>query len=270
MFLKTYEESCKILKISLVDSLNDEKLKSTFKQLAIEHHPDKKGGDEETFKKINSAHDYIKKHQEEYIKYLNAPRPYYDSDEFVESINTFNVKKRMKRRPSVDIVIDMELTVQEINDTFKTMVMYTRRISCEECKNEGCSNCGNIGVLYQDVMIEVNITADVMNEDGNLVYYTFGDLIKNLPMGNLIIKPIYKKGEEFWIEKIENDHPAVTSELKLYSTDANSTVRVETVDGKVDVKLPDKIKNNQKIRIKGKGLQFKNKKGDHYIILKTM
>lgn len=269
MFLKTYEQSCKVLKITLTDSLNDEKLKSTFKQLAIKHHPDK-GGDEEKFKKINSAHEYIKKHQEEYINYLNAPLPSFDSDEFVESINTFTVQKRMKRRPSVDITIDMELTVQEINDTFKTMIMYTRRISCEDCKNEGCSNCNNIGVLYQDVMIEVNITADVMNKEGNLVYYSFGDMIKNLPMGNLIIKPIYKKGEPFWIEKVENDYPAVTSELKIYSSDAGSTIRVDTLDGKLDVKLPDKIKNNQKIRIKGKGLQFKNKKGDHYIILKTL
>jgi DnaJ-class molecular chaperone len=269
MFLKTYEESCKILKINLKDSLDNEKLKATFKQLAIKYHPDK-GGNEDKFKEVNSAHEYIKKHQDDYILYLNSPPISHHSDDFIESINTFNTKKRMKRRPSVDVIIDMDLTVEEINDTFKTMVMYTRRISCEDCENKGCSNCGNIGVLYQDVMIEINITADVMNEEGNLVYYTFGDLIKNLPMGNLIIRPVYKKEQKFWIETVQNDYPVIVSELKIDTSDANNTVRVDTLHGKIDVKLPDKIKNNQKLRIKSKGLQFKNKKGDHYIILKTL
>ena len=268
MFIKKYKESCSILNITLEQSLDDEKLKSVFKSLAIKHHPDK-GGSEETFKKINSAHEFIKKHQKDYQSFLDTPVDNSLND-FIDSMMSFSTPKKMKKRGSVDVVIDMELTLEELNDTFKNMVMYTRRISCETCNGVGCPKCSGIGVLYQDVMLEVNITSEVMNEDGNLVYATFGDQIKGLPMGNLIIKPIYKKGEKFWIELIENDFPAVVSEIQVYTSDTDKTIRVETLHGKVDVKLPDKIKNNQKLRLKGKGLQFKNKKGDHYLILKTI
>jgi molecular chaperone DnaJ len=150
----------------------------------------------------------------------------------------------------------------------KTMVMYTRRISCQDCEAVGCHTCRNVGVLHQDVILEVNITADVMDKDGNLVYSTYGDLIKGLPMGNLIIKPIYRKGEEFTIQLSDNDYPVVISECNVFEGDGGKKIRVDTLHGKVELTLPDKIKNNQVIRIKGKGLQFRYKEGDHHIILK--
>jgi DnaJ-class molecular chaperone len=268
MFIKKYKESCKILNITLEQSLNDNVLKSTFKSLAIKHHPDK-GGNEDTFKNINSAHEYIKNYQKDYINYLNNPIDN-SFNEFVESVMDFSTSKKMKKRSSVDITIDMDLSLEELNDSFKNMVMYTRRISCSDCKNSGCVNCNNIGVLYQDIMLELNITSEVMDFNGNLIYYTYGDQIKNLPMGNLIIKPVYKKEEKFWLETVDNDYPIVLSEVKIHSSDANSKLVVDTLNGKVKITLPEKIKNNQKVRIKGKGLQFKNKKGDHYLILKTI
>ena len=273
MLFKKYKESCEVLSISLDQSLDNEKLKFTFRKLVVQHHPDK-GGSEDKFKEINSAYEYIKKHQDDYEKFLTNPPDdtidpsLFNVDEFIDNISTFSVNKRMKRRPTVDVKIDMELTLQEIHDSMKTMVMYTRRVSCQDCEGQGCQTCRNVGVMHQDVILEINITSDVMDKDGNLVYSTYGDLIKGLPMGNLIIKPIYPKGELFSLQLSDNDYPVVISECNVFEGDGGKKIRVDTLNGKVELTLPDKIKNNQVIRIKGKGLHFRHKEGDHHIILK--
>lgn len=267
MIPKKYRESCEMLSITVDESFNNDHLKSSFRKLVIEYHPDK-GGDENKFKQLNSAHEYIKKNQDAYKKYLKTPTIDDNVSEFIDSMDTFFTSKRMKHRASVDIVISLELSVQNIDDTLSTMVMYTRRITCEECEGKRCSQCKNLGITYQDVILEININANAMNENGSLVYHTYGDAIKNLPLGDLIIKPIIKGDDHFQLKIVEGGLPGVESTQNVFETDAGQTVRVDTIQGKVDIVLPDKIKNNQVIRVKGKGLSFKNKTGDHYIILK--
>jgi curved DNA-binding protein CbpA len=61
------------LGITFDDSQNPDKLKKAYRDLALKHHPDK-GGNEEHFKKINAAHEFILEHSENIYNYEPAPK----------------------------------------------------------------------------------------------------------------------------------------------------------------------------------------------------
>lgn len=54
--------------LGVAETASDEEIKKAYKSLALQHHPDKQGGDEEKFKEINEAYDTLKdpKKKEEY------------------------------------------------------------------------------------------------------------------------------------------------------------------------------------------------------------
>jgi DnaJ-class molecular chaperone len=272
MIVKKYEESCKILDISIEVSKDSDETKKIYRKLVLEHHPDK-GGDEKIFKEINDAYDFINKNRDSYARLKKEEEEKFeyvinDFEEYIMSTNVFSSSKRLRKRMSVDVTIQMELTVKQIDEGFTNTIHYSRRVTCDYCNGHKCSMCRHTGIVTEDVILEVLINSDVVTHEATLLYPGYGDKIKNLPIGNLIIEPIFT--DKFYLKKSETGGlPVVMSTEPVNVHDGGEVVRFDTIDGKVDVRLPNKISDGQIIRLKGKGLTFANfsKKGDHHIIL---
>ena len=58
-------------------SASNEEIKKTYRKMSLKHHPDRKGGSEEAFKKINEAYEVLseeKKRQYDISRGFNRPR----------------------------------------------------------------------------------------------------------------------------------------------------------------------------------------------------
>lgn len=102
---------------------SDKEIKSAYRKLAMEHHPDK-GGDQKRFQEITEAFEQIKtQHQRDNL--YNSHDPFSQGgfntrDDFAEFENAFNMhfKQRSQPRPNPnrDIHINYNITLDEVYD----------------------------------------------------------------------------------------------------------------------------------------------------------
>jgi curved DNA-binding protein len=165
-----------ILKIS--KSASAEEIKSAYKKLVKEHHPDR-GGDAEYFKKINEAYETLKDSEKRRM-YDNPSTPFefnFNSENFEDLFGTIFRNKVVKNR---DIKIGLTISLENLAKSQNLIINY-------KLLN------GN------DASAEIYINPNV--EHGSAISYpNLGDnSIAGLPRGNLIVyikllkHPIYEK-----------------------------------------------------------------------------
>lgn len=142
---------------------------------------------------------------------------------------------------------------------------------CEECLGTGevpkekCDTCKGKGVLRREEEISVNIPAGM--RDGEMIRMTgMGEAVSKGTTGDLYIKinvashPIFKR---------ESNDLVMNLDLKLSDALLGIEYTIQTLDGKIKVKIPEGVSINEILRVKGKGVPIsKNKRGDLLIKLK--
>ncbi|MFA5791543.1 MAG: molecular chaperone DnaJ [Candidatus Paceibacterota bacterium] len=141
---------------------------------------------------------------------------------------------------------------------------------CEVCLGTGevpkeiCDKCKGKGVLRREEEISIVIPAGV--RDGEMVRMTgYGEAISKGTTGDLYIKinitshPVFKR---------EGNDLVMNLNLKLSDALLGIKYPIETLDGNIEVTIPEGVSINEILRVRGKGVPMsKNKRGDLLIKL---
>lgn len=141
--------------------------------------------------------------------------------------------------------------------------------TCSACQGQGetpeknCGTCAGSGLENKKRTLTVRIPSGV--EGGNVLRVRGeGEAIKGGQPGDLFVHVHVKKDKRF-----ERRGATIISEKKIGFTQAalGSTVEVETVDGKVDLKIPSGTQSGSQFRLRGKGVQIRNQRGDQIVVV---
>ncbi|HEY4513624.1 MAG TPA: molecular chaperone DnaJ [Candidatus Paceibacterota bacterium] len=141
---------------------------------------------------------------------------------------------------------------------------------CEVCLGTGevpketCETCKGKGVLRREEEISIVIPAGI--RDGEMIRMTsMGEAISKGTAGDLYIKinvmphPVFKR---------DGNDLVMNLNLKLSDALLGTKYPIETLDGHIEVTIPEGVSINEILRVRGKGVPGgKNKRGDLLIKL---
>ncbi len=305
----------KVLGIQINASESD--IKKAYRQLAIKYHPDK-GGDEDKFKEISAAYEIMSnsnKRKEYYnktepITYQQKSNIYKD---VYDNINNVIFKNRnvfadmlmnniTKRNKGEDVIIDIELSIKEINKICIKNIKYTRNIKCKSCDGKGgkfnicykCKGRGNRLVNSKTVfgIIFSRNRCIICNGEGYIITESCNDckgngtetvyIDKNITIPPITTKKLRIKDSGNFIkngvsgsliiniiidDRYEIDGKDISYELYLSIAEAclGSKIQIQTAQGEVIFNIPPRTQSKKIFRLKGKGLEINNSIGDMYI-----
>lgn len=150
--------------------------------------------------------------------------------------------------------------------------MRTQR-TCSKCHGSGkiiekkCSKCRGEGQVIAKRKIAIKVPPGVDNGSRLRVANAGEPGILGGPKGDLYVYIYVRPHKEF--ERNGND---VVSRVNISFAQAalGATVQVNTLDGKVDLKIPEGTQTGTAFRIKGKGIPYlrnPNQRGDQHIIV---
>lgn len=150
---------------------------------------------------------------------------------------------------------------QSIMGTFQTVRECNVCNGTGQIPKENCEHCKGQGVVRGEDDIEINIPAGIQN--GEMIRMTGrGEATPHGTPGDLYIK-IHVKPHA----TITREGTTLLSQLHIKLSDAllGNTYTVVTLDGNVEIKVPEGIKHGELLRIKGKGVPQGNSRGDFMV-----
>ena len=145
--------------------------------------------------------------------------------------------------------------------------------NCEKCHGEGktietpCSDCAGSGRVRKTRKIEVKIPAGVENGSRLRVAGEGEAGLKGGSSGDLYIYIFVKAHSKF-----ERQGDDIISEIKLSVTQASlgTVVLIDTLDGKVELRIPEGTQHGTTFRMKGHGVTHlrTHGRGDHHVRVK--
>jgi molecular chaperone DnaJ len=141
---------------------------------------------------------------------------------------------------------------------------------CPACLGQGrlggraCSRCGGQGVTPRQRSISVKIPAGIAN-GGKIRIAGQGEPgVQGGPAGDLILTIRVRKHSSF---RREGSNILSEATVNLAQAVMGTTVKVETIDGPVNLRVPEGIQPGRKLRLKGKGVKKPKGggRGDHIV-----
>lgn len=153
----------------------------------------------------------------------------------------------------------------------RTILGYmTTETTCPNCHGEGkiikepCRDCRGTGKVRKSKTIEVHIPAGI--DDGQTIQLTgkgeAGD--KGGPNGDLLLTVRVRKHAIF---EREGNNVYIDMPITFVQAAIGATVKVPTLDGLVELDIPEGTQTGSRFRMKGKGIPFLRSKsrGDQYV-----
>lgn len=143
------------------------------------------------------------------------------------------------------------------------------RNACTDCHGKGeipetnCSECHGAGTVYGKKTLKIDIPAGV--EDGNRIRVRGeGEAIGAGEPGDLYLRLHVQADDRF-----ERDGRDLYTSKEIGFTQAalGDEVEVDTVDGKVKLKIPAGTQSGDKLRLKNKGVPEGGWRGDMYVVI---
>lgn len=205
-------------------------IKTAFKKLATQYHPDKNSSTEELFKEINEAYQILsddkkRKDYDETLRYKNIFKSYND---FYKENN--------------DLILDIKISLKDIYLGVSKKITYN--------KNEnGISRKDN--VVIENVQNIIKDNKLTFKNKGHVGLTSIGDLIINVNIENdLVFKNINIYDLSF-VVKLDF--------IKLLN---GCKYTIMHIDGKLlNINIPKQTKPGQILKVSNKGL-YKNNSGD--------
>lgn len=158
--------------------------------------------------------------------------------------------------------------IHEAKKSFLGVISSTK--ICEECTGRGevpkekCEKCRGAGVLRKEE--EISLAIPVGIRDGEMVRMTsMGEAVSGGTPGDLYIKinvtphPVFKR---------EGHDLVMDLNLKLSDALLGTKYPIKTLDGNIEVTIPEGVSINEVLRVRGKGIPIsKSKRGDLLIKL---
>jgi DnaJ-class molecular chaperone len=260
-------------------SASKDDIKKAFRKKAHEYHPDKKTGNEAKFKEINEAYQVLSDDQKraQYDRFgaqgtqgfggFSGSAPGWDfsgfqgfggqGQEFEFDLNDifsaftggggFNpFGQRVRKGRNITITT---------NVTFKESILgFSHKFKLP-----------SESAMYKEKKeIEVNFPPGI--ENGQMLKVEgYGENVEGGRAGDLLIRVSVEKHKTLRKEGVN-----LVTELKIKMTDAvlGAKYDVDTVDGKVSIKIPKGINHGQVLRVRGKGVPVGTfQKGDLLVVI---
>ncbi len=152
-------------------------------------------------------------------------------------------------------------TRQSILGQFATVRECSTCLGTGKIPKEKCADCSGVGIKRNEDTIDINVPAGI--EHGEMIRMTGrGEGVRNGTPGDLYIKVHVQKHAT-----IHRNDTTLESTLRVKLSDAllGATYGVETLDGTMDIKIPEGVKHGEILRIKGKGVPVGNSRGDFHV-----
>lgn len=264
--------------MGLKKGASDKDIKMAYRRLARKYHPDinKEADAEEKFKELGQAYEVLKDskkraeydtygHQEPFSNQKNGPFHHYtqqtssqgtpDFDEdFLSSLFGFGRREQTKRKGE-DYNASITLTLEE------AYAGTTRQL---EIPTPHVNEHGHKVVLNQ--ALQVKIPAGIASGHKIRLLGKGGPGYNNGPNGNLYLTVYFQKHAYF---EVKEKDIYLTLPLTPWEAALGTTVKVPTLGGFVDLKIPDNSQAGQQLRLKGRGLPG-GTAGDQFVVLKIV
>ena len=271
----------------------DAEIKKAYRKLAMKYHPDYNPGDkeaEEKFKEINEANEVLSdpKKRQLYDQYgFAGVDPNYAAqngggpggfggfsgfggdgvdlgdifgDIFGGGFGGFGGSSRSANpnapRKGQDIRVRITLTFDEAVHGCKKNITITRQQECTECHGSG--------TIAVKKTLEANVPAGIDDDQGFRLSGMGNAGTNGGPAGDVIVAVTVRPSEVF--QRDENNiyvvFPITYSQAVL-----GDTITVPSIDGKVEVNVPEGTQSGTTFRLRGKGVQYVNGRGrgDMYV-----
>jgi len=174
-----------------------------------------------------------------------------------------------------DIESEVSISLEEAHRGTKRLVRIPVEEPCPKCKGTGttegkiCSVCDGSGMVTRTESFTVNIPKGVQDDSVIRVPSKGGAGFGGGARGDLYFRIHIQPDERFRLRNgndTELDLPLAPWEAVL-----GSTIRVPTLDGPVELRIPPGSQGGQTLRLRGKGLAKQNgSQGDQYVRLKIV
>ncbi len=154
----------------------------------------------------------------------------------------------------------------KIHETKRSFIgSFTSTRACNLCHGSGrvpkeiCKTCSGIGVVRKEDDVSVTIPAGIDN--GEMIRMTgMGEAVPGGVPGDLYIKIHVKPHPKF---KKEGTNLVTDLGIKLSDALLGGTYTIETLDGDIELKIPESVSFGEILRIRGKGVPIeRGKRGD--------
>ena len=270
-----YIDYYKILGVS--KNATAEEIKKAYRKLARKYHPDVNPGDKEAerkFKEINEANEVLS-NPENRKKYDQYGKDWKHAEEFEKA-------KQQQRQYSYHHAGSggfgdayTEFSDSDFSDFFEAMFGGAHRSqqSYRSAKFRGQDYNAELQLPLQDVYkthkrvltvngknIRITIPAGVENGQVIKIKGHGGKGINGGPNGDLYIKFTIVNNTPF---RRDGNNLYLTVDLDLYTAVLGGEIMVNTLDGKVKLKVKPETQNGTKVKLKGKGFPVYKKEGVH-------
>ena len=139
---------------------------------------------------------------------------------------------------------------------------------CPRCMGRGkiittpCPQCGGRGQILVGKKIQIKISPGISDGTQLRLRGQGQPGAGGGPPGDMIVK--VNVGEHRFFERKGNDIYCKVP-INVAQAILGSKIRVRTINGKVDLKIPPGTQSGTKFRLKGKGVETDGSRGDQYV-----
>ena len=174
--------------------------------------------------------------------------------DFGTSAQQTKTRRQQPKAENLDVTMTLNITAKDLFEQKPISVRFNQMEKCTQCPPNGgfCSACGGTGIKSEQKSIKVKIPADVKegqkvrvkNEGKKDEYGRKGDLY-------LII---HLKDKEY-----KMDGSDLTKDIEITPSEAvlGTKKDIQTLHGKIGIKIPPKTSSGQTLRLKDLGLPKK-------------
>lgn len=175
--------------------------------------------------------------------------------------------QKAPKSENLDITKNLDITIKDMFEDKPITVKFSDMQKCTQCPPSGfCSHCGGTGFVNNSSSVKIKLPKNV----------TEGQKIKLKGKGK---SDAYgRHGDMYLLVHIKDseyqiDGTTLTKEVEIYPTEAvlGGEKEIETLHGKINIKIPPKVSSGQALRLKELGLPDKNGKyGDLKVKMKIV
>ncbi|MCM1264644.1 MAG: hypothetical protein NC200_00460 [Candidatus Gastranaerophilales bacterium] len=175
--------------------------------------------------------------------------------------------QRPPKSEKLDITKNLDITAKELFDNKPITVKFSDLEKCTQCPPNGfCSHCGGTGFVNNSSSAKIKIPNNA----------TEGQKIKLKGKGRT--DSYGRRGDMYLVIHIKDkeyqiDGTTLTKEVEITPTEAvlGGQKEINTLHGKINIKIPERVSSGQALRLKELGLPDKNGKyGDLKVKMKIV
>jgi curved DNA-binding protein len=171
-----------------------------------------------------------------------------------------------KQKEDLDITKTLNVTAQEVFDRQPISVTFSVMDKCGYCNGNGyCSHCGGTGILSTPKTVKVKLPKDI-SQGKKVRLKGEGKLGANGSKGDLYLVINFKDFE------YQIDGANLTKEVEVTPPEAvlGTSKDIQTVHGKINIKIPAGVSSGQSLRLKSLGLPTSSGFGDLNVKIKIV